>query len=325
MIGIYKLYNNITKKSYIGKSTNIEKRFIEHKNMALRGDGYYIHSSIAKYGVENFDFIVLEECEEKELNKREKYYIEMFNSFENGYNLTTGGDGFDSFSSPTSKFSKEEIILIREHYNNRTYSGYAEMMADLFPNRVDEKTFLSIFHGQRYSGVMPEVFTNDNISWYKVKAKKLSIKKGENHGRSNLTDLEAVELRILYNFIRVKDLSLIFDMSNGGIENIVEGQRYSDLPVYKKTLGIWENTKDEDILKLYLPTIEKYLPDLEHHNIKISNRGNPIIVDDIFYFNLKDASRKLNITERSIREGLKRRNKYYLSFQDIILKLRTDL
>jgi hypothetical protein len=42
-------------------------------------------------GVENFSFELLEECNPEELNEREKFYIEFYNSVNYGYNVTKGG------------------------------------------------------------------------------------------------------------------------------------------------------------------------------------------------------------------------------------------
>ena len=50
-----------------------------------------------KYGLENFTFEVLEECELGLLNDREEYYIELYNSYFHGYNSTFGGDGTSGF------------------------------------------------------------------------------------------------------------------------------------------------------------------------------------------------------------------------------------
>lgn len=44
-----------------------------------------------EYGIENFSVETLEETEKPE--EREKYWIEYFGSFKNGYNATIGGDG----------------------------------------------------------------------------------------------------------------------------------------------------------------------------------------------------------------------------------------
>jgi hypothetical protein len=46
-----------------------------------------------KYGVNNFSISQIEQVCEKEINAREKYWIEYFGSFKNGYNATMGGDG----------------------------------------------------------------------------------------------------------------------------------------------------------------------------------------------------------------------------------------
>ena len=51
-----------------------------------------IYQAIRKYGLENFSFEILELCSEKDLNKKEQYWIQYYNSFNNGYNATEGGD-----------------------------------------------------------------------------------------------------------------------------------------------------------------------------------------------------------------------------------------
>lgn len=46
-----------------------------------------------KYGIENFHIELIEECSINEVNEREIYWIERYNSFKEGYNATKGGDG----------------------------------------------------------------------------------------------------------------------------------------------------------------------------------------------------------------------------------------
>ena len=53
-----------------------------------------------KYGIDNFSFEVLEECEQKDLNRLEEYYIQHYDTFYNGYNLTLGGDSSKNSSCP---------------------------------------------------------------------------------------------------------------------------------------------------------------------------------------------------------------------------------
>ena len=90
-IGIYKIENKITNKIYIGQSTDIERRFQWHKNNSGKIDKD-LYKDMAEYGIDNFSFDILEECQENELNCLESKYIDEFDSFYNGYNLTTGGN-----------------------------------------------------------------------------------------------------------------------------------------------------------------------------------------------------------------------------------------
>lgn len=97
MIGIYKITNKINNHSYIGQSVNIEKRWIAHKNVWKNQSEhtyqYPLYRAIRKYGLENFDFSILEECNFSELDDREKYWIKFYDTVKNGYNQTIGGLG----------------------------------------------------------------------------------------------------------------------------------------------------------------------------------------------------------------------------------------
>lgn len=94
MTGIYQIKNLVNNKSYIGLSVDIEKRWAQHKN-ALNKNRHCnekLQNAWNKYGVENFQWNILEECEYEKCFDREIYYIQLFNSFDQGYNLTRGGD-----------------------------------------------------------------------------------------------------------------------------------------------------------------------------------------------------------------------------------------
>lgn len=86
--GIYKVTNKINGKVYIGQSVDIGRRWREHMNAK---DDIYFHKAIQKYGVENFKWEVIERCKKKDLDEREIYWIEYYDSFNNGYNCTRGG------------------------------------------------------------------------------------------------------------------------------------------------------------------------------------------------------------------------------------------
>lgn len=108
MMGIYKIENLINGKIYIGQSINIKERWQTHKQLIvkqhltkddLRTLTYPLYQALKKYGLENFDFSVIEECSLDQLDEREKYWIQFYHSYigdplSHGYNLTVGGQGF---------------------------------------------------------------------------------------------------------------------------------------------------------------------------------------------------------------------------------------
>lgn len=81
--GIYIITNNDNGKKYIGKSKNIERRFKQHKSDLPVSK---IGKDIKKYGEDNFTFEILEECDEEELDLKEKEYIKDYGVCVWGYN-----------------------------------------------------------------------------------------------------------------------------------------------------------------------------------------------------------------------------------------------
>lgn len=90
---IYKITNDINDKVYIGKTEfDIQKRFKEHcKDSQYNYENRPLYKAMKKYGIEHFTIDLVEEC--NNIEEREKYWIEYYNSFLNGYNATLGGDG----------------------------------------------------------------------------------------------------------------------------------------------------------------------------------------------------------------------------------------
>lgn len=92
---IYKITNLVNSKIYIGQTINsIEKRWARHTwATTKKRNAMAITSSIIKYGEDNF---IIEQIDTAnsidELNEKEIYYIELYNSLSpNGYNISPGG------------------------------------------------------------------------------------------------------------------------------------------------------------------------------------------------------------------------------------------
>ena len=91
--GIYKITRLKTGEIYIGKSTDVKKRWGEHAKTSY-GVGSIAHSmlhtTIKKDGIENFTFELLEEVPKDKLTEREKYWINFYNSKNYGLNEREG-------------------------------------------------------------------------------------------------------------------------------------------------------------------------------------------------------------------------------------------
>ena len=103
---IYKATNKINGKAYIGFDSNWPKRQKTHKNKFNKNKTKF-YCALRKYGWDNFDWTVLYQSKDKEhcLNVMESHFIKEYNSFEDGYNMTFGGEAvmFDRRHSPETK------------------------------------------------------------------------------------------------------------------------------------------------------------------------------------------------------------------------------
>lgn len=95
---VYILKNKINQKIYIGLTNNTARRWrsggIEYK--PRKENTRPLWNAIQKYGWENFEKSILENAlSQEEAEKKEKYYIEYFNSRDKtiGYNVAEGGNG----------------------------------------------------------------------------------------------------------------------------------------------------------------------------------------------------------------------------------------
>lgn len=93
--GIYCIRNALNGKVYVGKSINIERRFLAHsyllnKDHCASDVNRHLFNAVKKYGIENFSFEIIEKVEgEESLTERELFWMVELKSTDRdfGYNL----------------------------------------------------------------------------------------------------------------------------------------------------------------------------------------------------------------------------------------------
>lgn len=101
---IYRIYNTVNGKSYIGQTIKKpEDRWQEHlqhvNGKHINDQSKVLYKAMRKYGIDNFAFEILQDNIEtyEQLDKAEIYWIDYYDSFLHGYNATRGGQLYHSY------------------------------------------------------------------------------------------------------------------------------------------------------------------------------------------------------------------------------------
>lgn len=103
---IYCYYCIPTGKKYIGQTVHEERRKRQHRHDCKRGVDNKFYRAVRKYGWDQFIYGIIDEYEVKFLAEKEIYYIDHYNTYNNGYNSTIGGDGVGG-CSPSEETRKK--------------------------------------------------------------------------------------------------------------------------------------------------------------------------------------------------------------------------
>ena len=161
---IYFIINKITGERYVGQTTNFVRRKNEH--LSQLKDKTHINKKLQnawnKYGENNFivEKIQYDNISKEELNNEEIKYIKQYNSYNNGYNLTIGGDGGDT----RSKLNFEQFCFA--YFGNKKYNGMTNRTGKYLG--VDSSCIASIKNEKSYD-------------LFRQQAKELSIEEQNNY------------------------------------------------------------------------------------------------------------------------------------------------
>ena len=235
---IYLIRNKINGKCYVGQTQEekgfdgrynclgeeIEKVYNYHKSKKEHNRGYNKHllRSIEKYGFEAFEINKYLDYafSLEELNIKEKVYIQLYDSFENGYNETLGGEGVEGFSH--SEETRQKISEAKKGENigknNPFYGGHHSEEAKQKISEARKGKHLSEEHKQKIS----EVKKGKHLS-EETRQKMSKVRKGENNPRAKAVYCyEKNEIRLT-----VKEWAEELCLNGANISQCCKGKRKS--------------------------------------------------------------------------------------------------
>jgi hypothetical protein len=150
MIGIYKIRDEITGKEYIGQSKELDRRINTHKRKFANDD----KSTDLYRFCKKPTFKLTEECEESELDEKEIYWIEYYDTFYNGLNMTLGGE-FSLHSSllDTLSLRPEKVNTERFRYLMKHYLGMFVQKEETEEERLERVEKEWIVYPRKWKGV----------------------------------------------------------------------------------------------------------------------------------------------------------------------------
>lgn len=285
---IYKTTNLINGKIYIGQDRNNNSNYI--------GSGKILYLAIQKYGLENFNKEILEECNSLELlNEREKYWIDFYKSTNRSveYNITKGGTGGDTLSNNPNKKQIGEKI---SNSNKKIWSDstYKKKMSELRKTQITRETRQKIsdstkgknnrMYGKSHQQCSKDKMSNARKIWWINLPEEKKKELGEKISKTN----------------------------TGRHGNIwTDEQKKSHSKLMKEKNPFKGKTHTDEVKKKISDANKK--PKSKEHKQKISEtlKGNKpgnmrqITIENIIYESLTEASRQLNLPLSTVKNRLK--------------------
>lgn len=242
-IGIYQIKNKINNKSYIGSSSRLKFRWNRH----LTDLKCNVHHSLAlqrafhKYGYDNFEFIILENCEENKLLEKEQYYLDTLKP---EYNICkiAGNCAGVKHSMETIEKRRNSLIKFWENKELKTthskYGRSKKKKQNTLIRQQKEQRNLQIIDELK-AGIRQDVIAEKyNLSTSSITQikKKYDITtekaKGSNNNFSKLTEEQVKEIKyLLKDKVKQQTIADKYNVKLRTIKAIQSGQNWNHITI----------------------------------------------------------------------------------------------
>ena len=213
--GIYCIENLTTHKKYIGQSNNIPYRIKQHLYELRNNKHYnaYLQKAWNKYGEEDFNIYVVEYCDIKDLDEKERFFIAQYNTTDNqyGYNMTHGGqDG----AICVGEAAERRRASLRKYYET---TNAREIRGQQSRERFKNPEYAVRFQGENHPNY------GHHLS-EEAKKRIGEANKGRVCHKRNFTPVYCVELD--KEFIDAWTASQELNIDSSGILKVCRGDRF---------------------------------------------------------------------------------------------------
>lgn len=156
-MGLIYMLTSPSGKSYIGQTKrSFAIRWNQHKREAETGNNTPLYKAIRKYGADSFQHTILIETDNDKLNELEQYYIKQYDTYNNGYNCTIGGEG-------NCKISDDTIIKLWESgLCSADIARQLNVQGHTIENRIKSLYSDAEIQERRYSSIGKKLQLEDN-------------------------------------------------------------------------------------------------------------------------------------------------------------------
>lgn len=251
---IYKILNSCNSKIYIGATTQtLEQRFKAHLYECNRGSQMLLYKAMRKYGTINFYIELVDDTADSldKLRELENYYIDLYEAKnpKKGYNVVSNNYGASHYVSNSNGLTDADIQYIRTAYAQKKW-GPRKFWNDHYKDKMSFSGFEKIWQGATWQHIMPEVYTEENIKFYR----HVSKMQGGYNGNALYTNEEVLEMRKYFVNHTIDETYEKYGQKykvKQSFASMIGGHSYKNIPIYKKKgVNKWFlNGKEIDIEK----------------------------------------------------------------------------